>query len=112
MGTTEFPPIETPLIDGDVAFRQHSGGHTAGAELADVYHVRRPLHRKTGTDASHRKVEPEEPAQHRILYLAKAVGRVPDPPSMPPMACQRVLSNHSLPEGPGPQHKHNHNRSA
>jgi hypothetical protein len=30
MGTTEFPPIETPLIDGDVAFRQHSGGHTTG----------------------------------------------------------------------------------
>ena len=30
MGTTEFPPIETPLIDGDVAFRQHSGGHTDG----------------------------------------------------------------------------------
>ncbi|HKV41210.1 MAG TPA: acetylxylan esterase, partial [Blastocatellia bacterium] len=28
MGTEEFPPIETPLIDGDVAFRQHSGGHT------------------------------------------------------------------------------------
>ncbi|MGB2863468.1 MAG: hypothetical protein WBC05_09105 [Sedimentisphaerales bacterium] len=30
MGTTEFPPIETALIDGDVAFRQHSGGHTPG----------------------------------------------------------------------------------
>jgi hypothetical protein len=30
MGTDEFPPIETPLIDGDVAFRQHSGGHTPG----------------------------------------------------------------------------------
>jgi hypothetical protein len=28
MGTTEFPAIETALIDGDVAFRQHSGGHT------------------------------------------------------------------------------------
>jgi len=28
MGTTEFPKIETALIDGDVAFRQHSGGHT------------------------------------------------------------------------------------
>jgi hypothetical protein len=28
MGTTEFPPIETALIDGDVAFRQHSGSHT------------------------------------------------------------------------------------
>ena len=28
LGTTEFPAIETPIIDGDVAFRQHSGGHT------------------------------------------------------------------------------------
>ena len=30
LGTTEFPPIETSLIDGDLAFRMHSGGHTAG----------------------------------------------------------------------------------
>jgi hypothetical protein len=30
IGTSEFPPIETALIDGDVAFRQHSGGHTTG----------------------------------------------------------------------------------
>jgi hypothetical protein len=30
LGTAEFPPIETALVDGDVAFRQHSGGHTAG----------------------------------------------------------------------------------
>jgi hypothetical protein len=30
MGTTEFPPIETGLMDGDVAFRQHSSGHTPG----------------------------------------------------------------------------------
>jgi hypothetical protein len=30
LGTSEFPPIETPLIHGDVAFRQHSGGHTPG----------------------------------------------------------------------------------
>jgi len=29
MSTTEFPAIET-LADGDVAFRQHSGGHTDG----------------------------------------------------------------------------------
>jgi hypothetical protein len=28
MGTAEFPPMETPLIDGDIAFRQHSAGHT------------------------------------------------------------------------------------
>jgi len=30
LGTVEFPPIETALIDGDIAFRQHSGGHTSG----------------------------------------------------------------------------------
>jgi len=30
MGTTAFPPIETTLIDGDIAFREHSGGHTPG----------------------------------------------------------------------------------
>jgi hypothetical protein len=28
LGVTEFPPIETTLISGDIAFRQHSGGHT------------------------------------------------------------------------------------
>ena len=28
LGATGFPPIETPLLDGDLAFRQHSGGHT------------------------------------------------------------------------------------
>lgn len=30
LGTTEMPAIETPLIDGELAFRQHSGGHTTG----------------------------------------------------------------------------------
>jgi hypothetical protein len=30
LGVTEFPPVETTLIDGDIAFRQHSGGHTPG----------------------------------------------------------------------------------
>jgi hypothetical protein len=30
LGATEFPPIETPLTDGDIAFRQHSSGHTDG----------------------------------------------------------------------------------
>lgn len=28
LGATDFPPIETALIDGDIAFRQHSAGHT------------------------------------------------------------------------------------
>jgi len=30
LGTAEFPPIETALVSGDIAFRQHTGGHTAG----------------------------------------------------------------------------------
>jgi hypothetical protein len=28
LGTTVMPPVETSLIDGDIAFRQHNGGHT------------------------------------------------------------------------------------
>jgi hypothetical protein len=30
MGTTEFPPTGTALIDGDIAYRQHESGHTSG----------------------------------------------------------------------------------
>jgi len=30
LGTTEFPPIDTALIAGDIGFRQHTGGHTDG----------------------------------------------------------------------------------
>jgi hypothetical protein len=29
-GTMEFPAEQTALIDGEIAFRQHSGGHTTG----------------------------------------------------------------------------------
>jgi hypothetical protein len=30
LGTTEFPKQETALVDGEIAFRQHEGGHTVG----------------------------------------------------------------------------------
>jgi hypothetical protein len=30
LGATEMPPVETALTDGEIAFRQHSGGHTTG----------------------------------------------------------------------------------
>lgn len=30
LGTTEMPAIETALTGGEIAFRQHSGGHTTG----------------------------------------------------------------------------------
>jgi hypothetical protein len=38
LGATEFPPIETTLIEGDVAFRQHSGGHTPGPNWPTFLH--------------------------------------------------------------------------
>jgi hypothetical protein len=52
LGTSEFPAMETPLIDGDVAFRQHSGGHTTGPnwptflKFADRYLKGPPLSAK------------------------------------------------------------------
>jgi hypothetical protein len=30
LGITEMPPMGTAVIDGDIAFRQHFGGHTTG----------------------------------------------------------------------------------
>ena len=30
LGATEMPPMETALTKGEIAFRQHSGGHTTG----------------------------------------------------------------------------------
>jgi hypothetical protein len=43
LGTSEFPAQETALVDGEIAFRQHAGGHTVGPnwpvfiEYADNY---------------------------------------------------------------------------
>ena len=28
LGATEFPPIDTAIVDGDLGFRQHTAGHT------------------------------------------------------------------------------------
>jgi hypothetical protein len=30
LGTSEFPEVESGILDGDLAFRQHKGGHTTG----------------------------------------------------------------------------------
>ena len=30
LGTIEYPPVNTALVDGEVAFKQHTGGHTTG----------------------------------------------------------------------------------
>jgi hypothetical protein len=58
LGTTEMPPEETALIDGELAFRQHSGGHTNGPnwptflKFADRYLKTSPADR---TDKGRRK---------------------------------------------------------
>jgi hypothetical protein len=62
MGTTQFPPIETPLIDGDVAFRQHSEGHTPAPNWPTfITFASRYLHGPdTGKSASN--AGPQDPA--------------------------------------------------
>jgi hypothetical protein len=34
LGTTEYPPMEAALIEGEIGFRQHSGGHTQAPNWA------------------------------------------------------------------------------
>src|SRR5262249_61251287 len=33
LGATEMPPAETALVDGELAWRMHKGGHTTGPNL-------------------------------------------------------------------------------
>ncbi|MCB0839213.1 MAG: acetylxylan esterase, partial [Bacteroidetes bacterium] len=30
LGAKKFPILGTPLVDGEIAFRQHAGGHSTG----------------------------------------------------------------------------------
>ncbi len=54
LGTDEFPEVETALISGDLAFRQHRGGHTTGPnwptflQFADRYIRVRPADAPAG----------------------------------------------------------------
>jgi hypothetical protein len=59
MGTTEFPPIETALMGGEIAFRQHTGGHTPAPNWPTfLMFAERYLH-----TAGARGTSPEELAQ-------------------------------------------------
>src|SRR5262249_50582813 len=59
LGTAEFPPVETGLIEGELAFRQQRGGHTTGPnwptflQFADRY-IKGPALAPGGTGASSR----------------------------------------------------------
>src|SRR5439155_21236542 len=33
LGTTEMPAVGTALVDGELAWRMHSGGHTTGPNI-------------------------------------------------------------------------------
>lgn len=37
LGTTEFPPLDTKVITGDIGFHQHPGGHTSGPAWETFY---------------------------------------------------------------------------
>lgn len=50
LGTSEFPPQETALIDGEVAFRQHSGGHTTGPNWPTFLNFAERYIRSPGAD--------------------------------------------------------------
>ena len=49
LGTAEFPAMGTALITGDLAFRQHDGGHTAAAELALLSRLREQVPARAGS---------------------------------------------------------------
>jgi hypothetical protein len=92
MGTTEFPPIETPLIDGDIAYRQHTGGHTPGPNWPTfITFASRYLHAPgmgagAGADPAPVKLTAEQDRERllKLLGLTDAQMRrapVPDPKS-------------------------------
>ena len=76
MRTTEFPPIETTLIDGDIAFRQHSGGHTPGPNWPTfITFASRYLHAPaaTATEASPPQVHLTAEQDHQRLMDLLAI---------------------------------------
>jgi hypothetical protein len=49
LGTATFPPMETAIIDGDLAYREHSGGHVQGPNWPTFLEfASRYLHADTG----------------------------------------------------------------
>ncbi len=85
LGTSEFPPLETALVDGDVAFRQHRGGHTVGpnwptflawADRCIRGPVPGPRPAATAADQAAPQNNPLFLAAHRMLLQKKSQGRI------------------------------------
>ena len=75
LGTTEMPPVNTSLLDGELAWRQHDGGHTDGPNWryfiawADKSMGRAPVAPPADVPAA--RTDPNSLAAHEQL-LAKA----------------------------------------
>jgi hypothetical protein len=76
LGTTQFPPVGTPLIDGDIAFREHSGGHVPGPNWPTfITFASRYLHAPEGAARSSASDDPPpvhltgEQDRQRLLTL-------------------------------------------
>jgi lysophospholipase L1-like esterase len=73
LGTAEFPPVETALVDGELAFRQHSGGHTTGPNWPTFLQwANRYIKAPPPTDAATPKIRQAEQPQPQAnpLFMA------------------------------------------
>jgi hypothetical protein len=62
LGTDTFPPMGTALIDGDIAFRQHEGGHTPGPNWPTFLEFAGRYLHGPGVTSSSASADPTPPA--------------------------------------------------
>jgi hypothetical protein len=56
LGTYDFPPIESSLVNGEIAFRQHKGGHTTGPNWPTfIQFATKYINLSTETSVDHEK---------------------------------------------------------
>jgi lysophospholipase L1-like esterase len=80
LGTTEMPPPETALVDGDLAWRMHRGGHTTGPNL-DTFVAWASRYLATslspaGTDQPSARTDTNSQTAHRQLLEKAKKGRI------------------------------------
>ena len=80
LGTTVFPPMGTPLIDGDLAYREHAGGHTQGPNWPTFLEfASRYLHADAGvvhlTAVAGPRAHAWPAGSERLRHAAAACGR-------------------------------------
>jgi lysophospholipase L1-like esterase len=81
LGTTEMPPLETALVDGELAWRMHKGGHTTAPNLdtfvawAERY-LKAPESPAASFDKPRERTDPNSRTAHRQLLDKAAKGRI------------------------------------